>query len=162
MTVGAPEEDRALLFDGVQVLARGLEARGVHFVDDDPCGRRIGRDAGADGRGGLLDGELLVVQRAAAQRQRAFGDVDVAVDEAGKHGESAGVDHGGVRADVARNLLVAAHEDDLAARDGEGAGGGRCFVHRAHVTIAQDQVGGRLPRATGAEQEGDQGGEGFA
>ncbi len=141
MAVDAPQEQRALALDGVEVMSIRLEARRIHRVHHDPGGGLVGGDAGADGVGGFGDLELLVVQRAAAERERPFGGVDVGVDEAGQHGVAAGVDHAGARAYPLSDALLVADVDDLVAAHGESGGGGRGAVLGAHVGIAHYEIG---------------------
>jgi hypothetical protein len=119
VSVGAPQKQRAIFFDLVQVMAIRLESRGIDRVDHDPGGSFVRRDAGANGVGGLFDLELLVVQGTAAERQGGLGRVDVGIDEAGQHGISGGVDYARGGTYPLGQALLVAHVNDLVAGDGD-------------------------------------------
>ena len=121
VAVRAPQQHRAIVVDRVELQAVRLEAGGIHVGDDQPLRVPVVLEAGADARRGLLDGELVVAEAAAAARQRALGRVDVAVDEAGQHGVPAGADHAGLRADEGLDRGGVADRDDAAVIHGERA-----------------------------------------
>ena len=83
---------------------------------------------------------------AAAARERAFGGVDVTVDEPRQHGVSRRLQHFAGRAYPLGGFRITADVDDAAVAHGERGGAGQRRLHRAKVAVHEDEIGGGMRR----------------